>query len=73
MRPMNRPQAKKEVNKDYVFNAIRKYNQLKQRPMVRQQTYLDAVLSAVGIHAGLLPKSRAIAPSLELEERQRVV
>jgi len=70
---MNRPQAKKEVNKDYVFNAIRKYNQLKQRPMVRQQTYLDAVLSAVGIHAGLLPKSRAIAPSLELEERQRVV
>jgi hypothetical protein len=70
---MNRPQSKKEINKDYVFNAIRKYNKLLKRPMARQQTYLDAVLSAVGIHAGLLPRSRAIAPSLKPEERHRVV
>jgi hypothetical protein len=60
-----------EINRSYVLNAIRKYN--KQRHTKMRQTYLDATLSAVGIHVKLLPKSRAIAPALALEERQRVV
>lgn len=56
-----------EINEAFVFDWIRKYNQS------RRQIYKDKALLAVGIHAGLLKKSNAIAPELSHEERQRVL
>lgn len=56
-----------EINEAFVFDWIRKYNQS------RRQIYKDKALLAVGIHAGLLKKSKAIAPELTQEERDRVV
>lgn len=55
------------MNEQFIFNQIRKYNR------ATRQTLKDAALSAVGIHAGLLPKSKAIARELSSEERSRVI
>lgn len=56
-----------ELNQNFIFNQIRKYNQ------ARRQLYRDKALLAVGIHAGLLRKSKAIAPELSEEDRQRII
>ncbi len=68
---VNRYDCKKqypmEINEAFVFAWIRKYNQ------ARRQLYKDKALLAVGIHAGLLKKSKSIAPELSQEERDRVV
>lgn len=56
-----------QLNEDFLFKSIRKYNQ------VRRQTQKDVVLNAVGIHAGLLPRSRNPLPELSQEERDRVL
>ena len=56
-----------ELNQNFIFNQIRKYNQ------ARRQIYRDKALLAVGIHAGLLKKSKAIAPELSEEDRLRVL
>lgn len=55
------------MNEQFLFNKIRKYNS------ATSQTLKDAELSAAGIHAGLLPRSKAIARNLTSEERSRVV
>lgn len=52
-----------EINPDFVFKQIRKYNS------TTRQVHQDRALLAVGIHAGLLAKKRALAPSLKPKER----
>ena len=56
-----------QLNENFLFKSIRKYNQ------AQRQTQKDAVLNAVGVHAGLLAKSRNPLPLLEQEERDRVL
>lgn len=55
------------LNSAFIIDWIRKYNR------ASRQLYQDRALLAIGIHAGLIKKSSAIAPQLSEEERQRVL
>ena len=55
------------INESFVVDHIRNYNR------ARRQIYEDRALLAIGIHAGLLKKSKSVAPELSEEERQRVI
>ena len=55
------------MNSKFITNQIRKYTRL------RRVASKDAVLTAIGIHAGLLEKKRVILRSLTPAERERVL
>lgn len=55
------------MNETFIFRQIRKYNSS------QRQSLKDAALTAVGIHAGLLVKSRVVMRELTSEERNRVL
>jgi hypothetical protein len=55
------------MNESFIFQQIRKYNS------AQRQSLKDAALTAVGIHAGLLVKSRIVMRELTPEERNRVL
>lgn len=56
-----------EVNEAFVVDHIRKYNR------ARRSMYRDKSLLEIGVHVGLIKKSKAIIPELTDEERQRVL
>lgn len=56
-----------EINENFIVDWIRRYNRS------RRQIYKDKALLAIGIHAGLLKKSKSVAPELSEEERQCVL
>lgn len=51
------------LNESFVFDQIRKYN------TTRRRVHKDRTLLAVGIHAGILAKRNAIAPTLTPNQR----
>jgi hypothetical protein len=57
-----------KVNPSFLFTQIRKYNS------TPRQIQKDAVLQAVGLHVGLLSKSKAcLMPTLTPEERSLIL
>ncbi len=55
------------MNSTFINNQIRKYTKM------RRATSKDAVLTAIGIHTGLLEKKRVILRSLTPAEREQVL
>ena len=56
-----------QLNESFLFKSIHKYKRS------QRQTQRDAVLNAVGVHAGLLERSSNPLPVLSQEERDRVL
>ncbi|HAA31090.1 MAG TPA: hypothetical protein DCE56_29520 [Cyanobacteria bacterium UBA8553] len=55
------------MNQDFVLRQIRKYGR------VSRVTQKDAILTAIGIHVGLLEKKNVVIRELTVEQRDRVL